>query len=459
MNEHIAAAAAASLSKSKQNPLAVSSPAAPTPTSTEVKSLLHGRAIVPSPLPAASPQTSQFNRILDLVTEHEAHYREQDVKIAELFHKVSALQASERLSSGEDSAGNELSPSSTSKPSDDNANASSGILSLQLKEDLSGIKLALDKMNKTVLLLSQENEITRKRQTEFMDTVREQVRDISSTTQRDISETLAEVESLKRGQRDTYKHLKHQCKSFIVEKVGAEESQKGLSKMEDWVRNEISQMQTKIEAGSAAQFQKHKYEMDVFQDRLQSLCECKNDLKSKLEQLMEDRTNASKEIDKKLELLSKDALAAKETISKLAKREEFTCKEIGKTQKHLVERGRDLRHLAKKLGNFMQQQASQSALDERASDSLRSSHLYNSWRSTLFTYPNAAKAGAGKENANREAEELETYVRKLKQKLRQSEKDAARELGLLRIRRGENMVEGVVSSTTETSSDILALES
>ena len=38
-----------------------------------------------------SPSISRLDRVLDLVTEHEAHYREQDLKMADMVKKVADM--------------------------------------------------------------------------------------------------------------------------------------------------------------------------------------------------------------------------------------------------------------------------------------------------------------------------------------------------------------------------------
>ena len=368
-------------------------------------------------LSQASPQTSQFNRLIDLVTEHEAHYREQDVKIAELFHKLSSLN--DKIADRVDL---------DNQPCEGSATPTSA--EFDFKDELSSIKLALEKMNKTVLLLSQENEVTRKRQSEFMDSVQQELREVSSSVQSDCSFALKEVESMKVSTRDTYKHLKHQCKSFILENLGVEDTHRSLHKIEDWVKSEMTQLQSTLEKSSEERFGKHKDELDKMQGRIDGICHNNDDIKSKVKRLLEDQATSlstSKKMEEKLQCLSKEALSVKESIHTLQKGSSIIRSDLVKTHQYSIDRSKDLRHLAKKFNQYLHsKQSPQEDTHNASGNPLRSSSsLYNSWRSTIFTYsPQANKE-------NQKLEEFDTFVRKLKQRLRESEKNATNELDLL----------------------------
>ena len=377
-----------------------------------------------------SPQTSQFNRILDLVTEHEGHSREQDVKIADLSNKVLAL--THRLS------GVEGATATASKAEGGPFASMSAYEGRGLKEDLSAIKASLDKMNKTVLLLSQENEVTRKRQTVFMDEVQQQVKE----SQADLALCMREVSNLKNSSRETYKHLKHQCKSFILEHVSS--SAQKLKESEEVetavVKNEISQLEKKLQASNDMLFEKHRHELDKLQDRIQRTCEENAQLKTKVDQLNQSQdtiVESTKAIDSRLGILSSESEKARSSIEQLVKRSEATTKRLSETQhdllttqKHLVGRSKDIKQIVKKLGHFMQ--ANQSAYEQHSSNALKSSQLYNSWRNTIFTYnPNYKRD-------TKSVEDFDSFVRKLKQRLRESEKSASNELGLYKLKQNKS---------------------
>ena len=78
------------------------------------------------------------------MTEHEKRSTDQDVKIAELTQKLATL--SERMN------GSSVSTS-----------VSTADVALNIKDDIAGLTKLVQKLNKSVTLLAQENEITRKR--------------------------------------------------------------------------------------------------------------------------------------------------------------------------------------------------------------------------------------------------------------------------------------------------------
>ena len=95
--------------------------------------------------PAPSPQTSQFNRLLDLVTEHESRTRDQDVKIAELSRKLAAME--------EERSGSRETAASPLRSNHGDADA--------LAQEVSQLRTAVQTMSKTVSLLNSEAEATR----------------------------------------------------------------------------------------------------------------------------------------------------------------------------------------------------------------------------------------------------------------------------------------------------------
>jgi hypothetical protein len=42
-------------------------------------------------MPTASPQVTRLDRVLDLVTEHEAHFREQELRVVDISKRVAAV--------------------------------------------------------------------------------------------------------------------------------------------------------------------------------------------------------------------------------------------------------------------------------------------------------------------------------------------------------------------------------
>ncbi|QDZ23910.1 hypothetical protein HOP50_11g64480 [Chloropicon primus] len=356
-----------------------------------------------------SPQTSQFNRLMDLVTEHEAHYRDNDVKIAELSRKLAAL-GDKQVSGGDGS---------------DYASVSckSGGLA-ELKEDIASLKAAIQHMNKSVVLLAQENEVTRKRQASFVEEVGRQI----AESQRDVDHCLREVKDIRETSKSTYKHLKHQCKSYILENLNATVDQT-RGDLEALVKGEIARLDGKFQASNDIQNEKQVHQADLLQQKLDLMNSESTDIKMRVEQILkaqETQSDASKEIDRKLERLSGEVEEAKASIGRLSDESESTSRHLSatrndliNTQKHLIDRTKDLKHLLKKVSYLVHARTRSDDADAEnvSSTALNSAKLYNSWRSTIFAY----SPKANKENES--ILEFDNFARKLKQRLRESERE------------------------------------
>lgn len=363
-----------------------------------------------------SPQTSQFTRILDLVTEHEKRSTDQDVKIAELTQKLATL--SERMN------GSSVSTS-----------VSTADVALNIKDDIAGLTKLVQKLNKSVTLLAQENEITRKRQNSFMNQVQNHVGEI----QREVDVLGDDVKALKNSARESAKHIKHQCKKFITENftTNSEKSDKSATELEAAVKAQLSQMDAKMHQASEFQEQRHKHELENLQERVDKVGKENAELTSKVASLVEGQGNfaaSTREMDDKLASFSKDLDEAKGTTQCQATLLGDTRKDLINTQRHLIDRTKDLKQLLKKVSHVVHAKERHGT----SSTALKSAQLYNSWRTSLFTY------SPQRDQENRNMNDFDSFMRKLKQRLRDSERTATQELGLFKQQDENSTIENLL---------------
>ena len=134
-------------------------------------------------------------------------------------------------------------------------------------------------------------------------------------------------------------------------------------------------------------------------------------------------------MDDELASFSKDVDEAKGTIGKLVESQATqatllgdTRKDLINTQRHLIDRTKDLKQLLKKVSHVVHAKERHGT----SSTALKSAQLYNSWRTSLLTY------SPQRDQENRNMNDFDSFMRKLKQRLRDSERTATQELGLFK---------------------------
>ena len=357
--------------------------------------------------PAPSPQTSQFNRLLDLVTEHESRTRDQDVKIAELSRKLAAME--------EERSGSRETAASPLRSNHGDADA--------LAQEVSQLRTAVQTMSKTVSLLNSEAEAARARQREFADEVQRRVQE----GQREIDACVAEVNRLRDSSAATYKHLKHQCKSYILENIGARRAE-----LEALVAGEVARVEGKIQASADLMSRRHEEGVAALEERLRSAAAERTELRREVEGAARDResamASAAADLDRRLGELSSKVEEARGQARAMAQEAESAAararQDIAETQRHLGDRTRDLKQVLKRVTGLLHRQGEDEAAAMASASALASQKLYDSWRSTIFTYSNRAhQVQAGKENDEAKFADFDSFARKLRHRLRESERE------------------------------------
>lgn len=87
-------------------------------------------------MPAASPHMTRLDRVLDLVTEHEAHFREQELRVVDVSRRVAAV---------EEACDRELAP----------------LREFDVRAELEAAKLAVDRLHHQVTLVAGEQDAAR----------------------------------------------------------------------------------------------------------------------------------------------------------------------------------------------------------------------------------------------------------------------------------------------------------
>ena len=97
---------------------------------------------------------------------------------------------------------------------------------------------------------------------------------------------------------------------------------------------------------------------------------------------------------------------------------------VAETQRHLGDRTRDLKQVLKRVTGLLHRQGEDEAAAMASASALASQKLYDSWRSTIFTYSNRAhQVQAGKENDEAKFADFDSFARKLRHRLRESERE------------------------------------
>ena len=117
-------------------------------------------------MPAASPQVTRLDRVLDLVTEHEAHFREQELRVVDISKRVAAV---------EEACDRELAP----------------LREFDIRAELESAKLAVDRLHHQVTLVSGEQDAIRADLQQAMDAVHREQQTTREDHHRQVSEMKA----------------------------------------------------------------------------------------------------------------------------------------------------------------------------------------------------------------------------------------------------------------------------
>ena len=117
-------------------------------------------------MPTASPQVTRLDRVLDLVTEHEAHFREQELRIVDISKRVTAV---------EESCDRELAP----------------LREFDIRAELEAAKLAVDRLHHQMTLVSGEQEAIRAELHQAMETSQREHHETRVEHERQLSEMKA----------------------------------------------------------------------------------------------------------------------------------------------------------------------------------------------------------------------------------------------------------------------------
>ena len=302
------------------------------------------------------------------------------MKIAELSRQVSALSARVGSGPGSSVAAPPLNPSRKARDSG----------SADLKDEITSLKVLVQKVNKSVVLLAQESDATRKRQAAFMEEVQGQVADC----RRNVELALKDVRDMKESSSATKTHLKHQCKAYIGSSV-----EKASAEMEALVRGEVARLDGKFQASADIQSQKQELQADRLQEKLGYISRESAELQAKVEGIIreaQESRNGVEAVTSEVASAKEGVASAKEAISSLAASGEVWQEELSQTrkdlictQKHLIDRTRDLKAVLKKVANVVETKPDSTS--DKSNGALKSAQLYNSWRSTIFTYSPRAK--------------------------------------------------------------------
>ncbi len=290
-----------------------------------------------TPRMAASPSISRLDRVLDLVTEHEARYREQEIRLADLAKRVEA--AEEHVRAGEERAG-----------------------AFDAPGEMDQARAAIEQLHHQVLLVGQEVQVLHKdaaeaRQGHAAANAR------AEALERRLSELQDGQDAKLKDLKATYKQLFGEMAGRLamqLEKLG--EQDKGPKEFEIWARGELGELRRLLlDHTREAEEQRAEQQraMDEAARRLGEIAAAHDKVRRRCQKL-EQGTSSLGSLRGETGQLQEQVSELKSNWANVAKDSATLGTKLGDTQKQLsdvertvVSKTRDISRLAESLGTVL----------------------------------------------------------------------------------------------------------
>lgn len=290
-----------------------------------------------TPRMAASPSISRLDRVLDLVTEHEARYREQEIRLADLAKRVEG--AEDRVRAGEERAG-----------------------AFDAAGEMDHARAAIEQLHHQVLLVGQEVQVLHKDAKEAR-----QGHAAANARVEALERRLAEMQDGQdtklRDMKATYKQLFADMAGRLakqLERLG--EQDKGPKEFETWARGELGELRrllTDHTREADEQRAEQQRAMDEAARRLGEIAAAHDKVRRRCQKL-EQGTSSLGNLKGETGQLQEQVSELKSNWASVAKDSADLGTKLGDTQKQLsdvertvVSKTRDISRLAESLGTVL----------------------------------------------------------------------------------------------------------
>ena len=312
----------------------------------------HGTPRVP-----ISPSISRLDRVLDLVMEHEAHYREQDLKMADMVKKVADMD-------------------------DRMTREFQRLKELDIQREMEHAKIAIGQIHKQVKLVGQEVEAMRRDHAG----AKQAVAGMQGQMQKlalDFEEYKAATEGRLQEALETHKAAVDDMADRVATQMGAletaaAEGRKNAEGFQDWVKKELGELAEKVATTTDKETETERklLEQKLEQQKIVEVAFGRLDALSAERDKMRKRFNkveSSSSLQGSVAKLKTENVQLQAQLNALQSQYESVSREnhkqaarIGDTQQQLdeveqkmVDKSKDLSTLAENFGSYLHQQQRQ----------------------------------------------------------------------------------------------------